>query len=895
MPIIKLFPSTLPGQPIETIEASGTVGQFLAAKYPAYKEGESQPLILKIDGKEIPFKDWDKAEITDNTCLYFHPQGVYPEMINFKSVIGKVFDFAFGWMIPDMPKVGIARSGASIKVANATANQPRLGEVIPDQAGLFRRAPDFLLPPHRYFVNDNEQWIRMLLCVGRGYYDIASSGIKIGGTEIANLGADASYTVYAPGASLAGDTAAEWWHTVPEVGGTSNGTAGLHINNDDIVPFYTTSTSFIFDGLSVTIPAGAGAFPADWVTGMILRIRTVRDYTVELGSGIRCVIKADLDQDFNELQPYVGMPITIWYGPNEGDYIINNYSPRSGGTKAQIRLNYPNGDPVYAFETGYQKMSISHRDSQYEIITSSTSVITVDRVYDDLTVDSGWPGFDYLESTLSWVSLTPTSADFLLWKGPYAACPEGETTDTLEIDIFFPNGIYKTNDNGGINGWTVDLEIQYRDIALAGAWTSVLKTYNYESVDQLGFTETINIGYEIRPEVRVRRNDVEPTQGYAARAEWFALKSKLTIPSSYSGVTTMTMELRSGDRLAALTENQITVECTRKLPVLSGGVWSANTATRSIASYVAYVAKDIGYVDAQLDLVALQTLETLWASRGDYYDWVHDASTVRDTLNQVLQAGYSSLTIAGGKVTPVRDAVRTVLEQMYTPQNMTEPMRRTVSAVRPDDIDGVDVDYIDATTWTRQTVQCRLPGDAGLQVSTVTINGVTSRTKAWRIGMRLRRQAKYRRWRYEFSTELDGLVSNYLSYCYVADDVPGYAKSCLVTGADTVSGGVMLTVTEPITDFSSNSIVSLRDEDGTIDGPYIAEAGATDFQVKAVGLAVAPTIDYAQELTHALIGDSTRYAFEVLITEIKPNGFDSVDLAAVNYDSRVYDDDNNAP
>jgi len=558
-------------------------------------------------------------------------------------------------------------------------------------------------------------------------------------------------------------------------------------------------------------------------------------------------------------------------------------------------LNYPNGDPVYAFETGYQKMAISHRDEQYEILTISSSQITVDRVYEDLTVDSGWPGFDYLESTLSWVSLTRDSASFLLWKGPYAACPEGETTDTLEIDFFFPNGIGRLKDNGGTGGWTVNLEIQYRDIALAGAWTSVLKSYAYSTFDQLGFTETINIGYEIRPEVRVRRSEAERTDGYSEKAEWYALKSKLTPPSSYDGVTTMTVELRTGDRLSAKSENQITVECTRKLPVLSGGVWSANTATRSIASYVAYVAKDIGYVDAQLDLVALEALDTIWSSRGDYYDWVHDPSTVRDTLNQVLQAGYSSMTIVGGKVTPVRDAVRTTLEQMYTPQNMTEPMRRSVSAVRPDDIDGVDVDYIDATTWTRQTVQCRLPGDAGLQVSTVTINGVTSRTKAWRIGMRLRRQAKYRRWRYEFSTELDGLVSNYLSYCYVADDVPGYAKSCLVTGADTVTGGVMLTVTEPITDISSNSIVSLRDEDGTINGPYIAEAGTTDFEVKAVGLAVAPTIDYAQELTHALIGDSARYAFEVLITEIKPNGFDSVDLVAVNYDDRVYDDDNNAP
>jgi hypothetical protein len=732
------------------------------------------------------------------------------------------------------------------------------------------------------------------LCIGRGYYSIPVDGIKIGGTEILNFDTNAVYAIYEPGDSLAADQCADWWHTVPEVGGTTNGSAGLHIKTETAIEQYPTGDSLIFDNYTVTMPAGAGTFPAAWAAGMTVIICTVRDYEVELGSGARALIRADLDQDFAELMPYVGMKISIWGNSNAGDYTIYSYVPRSGAVRAQIRLSYDNGDPVYALELGMQKFAIGYRNFQYEIVTASTSAITVERITDTGVMESGWVGFDYLESTLSLTALD-YSDTLGTWTGPYAACPAGELTDTIEVDIFFPNGLGRVRDNGSTGKRRVDLQIQYRDIDIGGAWTTASTYYEYQSFDQLGFTEVIDIGYMIRPEVRVRRTGEESTDNKISdRVEWYALKSKLVAPTSYEGVTTMTLQLRTGDRIAATGENLITVESTRKLPELSGSTWSANTATRSIISYMAYVAKDIGYVDAQLDLTTMDALDTLWASRGDYYDWAHDASTVRDTINQVLQAGFAMMTISGGKLKPVRDADRATLEQMYTPQNMTEPMRRSVSAVRPDDIDGVDVEYIDSTTWTRQTVQCRLPGDAGVQVQTITLNGVTSRTRAWRIGMRIRREVKYRRWRYEFSTELDGLVSNYLSYCYVADDVPGYAKSCLVTGADTVSGGVMLTVTEPI-DITSNSIVSLRDEDGTIDGPYIAEAGNTDFLIKAVGLAVAPTINYSQELTHALIGDSTRYAFEVLITEIKPNGFDNVNLVAVNYDSRVYDDDDNAP
>ena len=49
------------------------------------------------------------------------------------------------------------------------------------------------------------------------------------------------------------------------------------------------------------------------------------------------------------------------------------------------------------------------------------------------------------------------------------------------------------------------------------------------------------------------------------------------------------------------------------------------------------------------------------------------------------------------------------------------------------------------------------------------------------------------------------------------------------------------------------------------------------------------------EPAHVIFGTTTTWSYPVLVTEITPNG-DTVEVKAVNYDARIYaDDDNFAP
>src|SRR5690606_1606490 len=114
-------------------------------------------------------------------------------------------------------------------------------------------------------------------------------------------------------------------------------------------------------------------------------------------------------------------------------------------------------------------------------------------------------------------------------------------------------------------------------------------------------------------------------------------------------------------------------------------------------------------------------------------------------INAALESGMAEMTVDGGIIRPVRDEPRTVFEQPYSPQNMTTPLRRAWRNKRHEDPAGVEVEFMNAQTWTKETVMCLLPGDIGAKPTRIKVK-VTDRAKAWRIGMRHRRALRYIVW-----------------------------------------------------------------------------------------------------------------------------------------------------
>lgn len=898
MPVL-VYPSKLEGEPLERHDvcARTSVHEWLTDNVRSYEFRDPAPLSISVNGKPVEPSEWALTYFaaSDEVCIYPEPKGIETILAVAAGIIAAVVVIA---LQPSIPKATKDQSGKGDKLSEASlkGNKIKINQVIREVAGTRKIYPDYLIPLHRYFADPRQQVVETHLSFGKGEFDIPASRILIGDTPVVSLGTDAEYTIYGPGASVAADTRAVWWHSATEIGATSTGTAGLEIVNTISADPVANATAYIFSGDTVTVPSGAGSLPSNWEAGMIIRIDARYPYTIDdgVGVGVRDIINGDIAQ----LGFTAGDLIEI-VGDNAGDYIVDTVDDIAG----TMTLDYSNGSPATSLVLGARRMAISYRGLRYRIVTASTASLTLERLTDTGATDLAWPGFS--DITLDDAVLTlDASTQEGGWLGPFAACPDGELTSVIEWDVFFPGGIIFIGEDGWIappftpGGAIVNVEIQYRDADTAGAWTSVLESFSNNTQDQLGYTRTATLAYPMRPEARMRRIGAKSTNpSVQDTVQWYGLRSKLQAPTSYAGISSMTVKISGGGKIAAQSEQLVSAIVSRKIPTRVAGAWTAPVVTRDIAPWIAYVAKSLGYTDDDLDLDELDRLDAIWKARGDTYDnSTESATTAKEALNVALRAGFSELTVDRGLIRPVRDEPRTVFEHMYTPQNMTAPLQRQFQSYTPDDFDGVDVEYTDSRTWTVETVECRLAGDLGRRIEKIQVPGVTSRDKAWQIGMRQRRATKYRRYVYSFQTELDALNSRYLSYTALGDDVPGYNQSSILEAFAPMGAGHLLVSSEPF-NWAAGGVhmAGIRRKDGTLSGPYVATR-VDDYRFTITGLDFTPDVSWEVEPPHIIFGPVARWSYPALITDISPSGRSGAGVTAINYDVRVYaDDDGVAP
>lgn len=880
---IRIYPSLLPGEPIETHEYTGTLAGFFSSKGIDYAAHETQPVAVSVNGDPLPVEQWGDAHLSarDDVEIHLIPNGgIFKGLGN---ILGKIFNAVFGWL---MPGGGGARDynspgqGRQLETSQAKANQAKLGDAVPELAGRFRRFPDYLTPPRRYFSNPREQWLEFHACVGPGHYQIHAADVKVGETPFSALGVDGHYQIFAPGANLSGVATHEHWHTVDEVGGTSSGTAGLELSTELANRENTQPTSYDFGGDEIS--RLAGEFPTGWGSGTIVNVEYPRQYSVATVH----VPDGGFGYSISEITGYFGhaLPLsTVSIGAigSTITYTVRSSVDQGGGVYA-IRLEDEGGSPV-VLTPGTQTMIFGAEISR--------TVLTYGE--QNLTVSPG--GFQVGSVSGSRVVFSGGTV-YGEWTSEFVATPGNETTSTLEFDFFFPGGLAYISDEGALQNRTVGVEFQHRNLA-GGPRVTVQRTYTQRTLDQIGFTERISIA-AARAACRARRVGASSTSTQVQDTiHWYGLKCRLPTRTNYPNWTTMSIRLRSGGRIAAQSENQINVVATRILPTLQpDGTWSAPQPTRDISAFVRHIALSIGYTDENLDMDELLRLHNLWTSRGETCDYVFDLTTVKEALNTVLRAGMAELTIADGQIRPVRDGVRTTFEQSYSLQNMTGPLRRNFRAKRHDDADGVEVEYTDSETWTQKTVICALPGSQRLKLEKLKPDGVTDRTRAWRIGMRRAREIAYQRWEYAFGTGMDAFNSEYGSYVALFDDIPGYAQSMLLEHIEDAPGGALLHVSEPLRwEEGQSHIVGYRRPDGTLAGPWTATPGSDEYTLIADIPKPWPTVTLKQELPHVYFGTAERWTFPALIKQVTPNGTESASVTAVNHDNRIYADDDNAP
>lgn len=852
---------------------------------------------LYLNGERLLPRQWKSTEFDarDKVEIYREPKGTDPFSITFALVFGaKAVLAALMPKIPGLPSGGRGQ-GKAIDEATSKGNKIKINDVRPECLGFNpSRYPDVIVPARRYFAAPREQRVEMTLAIGEGSYQVPTAKVKTGQTPLISLGDGATFHIYPPGADLSADGAHFYWYQAPEVGQSSTGASGLELTvSSALTPFVSASVMTFADD-TVTIPSGAGTFPDNWEDGLVVNIAAPRTYSIADGTGTggRDVITGEIA----ELGFTAGELIEI-QGVNQGLYEVFSVTPTT------LQVNYAGGSPGTGLVIGDQVMAIGYRGLRYRIIASGTSIIAVERLTSSGAVDSGWPGWVAFSSNAARIQLDSSNLEGG-YRGPFPCVPDGALTTVLEYTIFYPGGIIFFSGDGSPGVLTTTHVFEWRDADVAGAWTAVTTNVSGSSLDAQGYTYRVYLPYPMRAECRMKRLVpilIDPTKKSDAMI-WQMLYAHVpaSTPQSYATTTVMTCNIRGGDRIAAETESLINVECTRILPVLRGGVWQAPQPTREISAAIGHIIRSVGYSDtADIDLVELERLEsTRWTPRGDTYDKIiADGETVKSYLQEVLSAGFSELTIDRGLLVPVRDEPRgPSFDQMYNPEIMLNPLSYSFAMPdQPDDFDGVDVEYFDHITKQNETVQCRLPGDAGTRVENLKAEGICVRYKAWRWGMRKRRAQLYRQRQYAFETELDALNSAYFDFVALGSATPGYGQSAEVVGY-TAGPPVVLESSEPL-DWSQpgQHKVLVRRKDGTASGPYVATR-IDDYTFSI------PSLDFVPDLSGQIdtppiiqFGHESKWVFPALITDVSPRGTRTCNVKAVNYDERMYLSDDAFP
>lgn len=896
---VEIYPNALSAAPFEVHETSApmSIAEWMASKIPGFSLERQVPFAVTVNGQPVAREDWALTVFkpSDDVRFVIVPRGTDP--ISITAALFKGVQSAFKAIMPKVPGVsssGGPASGDPLKEASAKGNKVKLGDPVREVGGRMKVYPDYLQPPHRIFANPREQWVELMLCVGVGEFDITPGSVSIGDTSLDALGLDASYVITGPGGYVGNLTPNEWWHPAPEVGASSTGSSGLELTKLENLTPSVTAGVLQFSGKNIIIPAGQGTYPTDWAVGLTVRVIAPYTYTVtDGGAGVADLIEGDTPQ----LMPMVAGDAVEVVGPNAGHYLLSAINTTA--VPGRLRLNLLDGTPAQNLSLGTASATIGREGLRYRITAITPGQITVDRLSPTGSVDSTWPGFTAMSTGAGSITVD-TSTSQGGWRGPFPAVPANEKTQVIEFDIFCPNGLCGFGKDGNMYALTTNWEVQWRDMAVGGAWTAISYSRREQSRDAMGFTYRITLPYSMRPEVRMRRlfpngrNDTE----WIDTTVWYGLKGFMQSPISYPKVTTVAVRVRASDRIAMDAESQINLIATRRLPTRTDtGAWTTPVATRDIAPFALYVLKSLGYPDSRINLDEFDALDALWKARGDTYDnAITDYATAKNVINQALSCGFAEFSIDRNQVRPVRDGPVNVPKDMYTPQNQTQGVTRSIELPNIDDFDGVEVEYLSSITWQKETILCQLAGDEGRKIEKITAEGVTDATRAWRYGMRRRRTQKYRRNSFDWSTEYDGRNSRYMDLCALTDDVPGYSQSAILRGYQPGGGGAILTVGEAfeVTEGVQHQI-AVRRPDGTFWGPVNCSMIGDKRISVGLPLDFVPTFDGSIEPPHVMFGTPERLMFRVLITSMKPNGMQSTSMTAVGYDARVYLDDDGTP
>jgi hypothetical protein len=512
------------------------------------------------------------------------------------------------------------------------------------------------------------------------------------------------------------------------------------------------------------------------------------------------------------------------------------------------------------------------------------------------------------------------------WVGPHPVNSPGTITDRILVDIVFPRGLGRYNNNGNLVNFTVTWEIEYRHVNDASEpqseWAILWKgslTKAEQSAQRLTQETVVAPG---RYQVRARRTSDSPAKNAVDECVWEAVRAILPGTLSYPQ-TVVAVKMKATDVLSQAASERFTVLQTRKLPLYdpatkkwSGGYdpitrkwWGTLYPTRSFAAAVAWICKEPwgGQLsDEQIDLDGLWAIDALLAEKGWTADaWLDGPYLVWDLLVELCAANLVIPRPGTGVLSFIQDASNRPVRHIFTPHNIVRnSLQRTFGTFSDSTPDDVNVTYFDEDAeYQQRDVTAVLPESESNEESQQRPIWITSRAHAHAYGVRLAAGNRYRRLGVELQSESIGRLLNVGDVVQVKH--PRFRNGPYGKLEDWNAQALTVQFAEApeYPDFDDGDYIAFTRPDGSAWGPVKLEAMNSGFaQFNAADYAAllmqgfeSPfewfTRGYDRMPTIWTVQEGREFDRRMIITKITPQDMFKHSFSLVNDDPRVYNQD----
>ena len=143
---INIYPGQMPGNPIETHEWQGFLGDWFHAAGIEYKTFNKQYVNVYLNGEFLPVSEWAITSITeqDEVSIRPVPFGFALPVWAIWAALGAVVVMTL-LMRPKIPSTrsSDSSSGRTLDVAEGKANTAKLNQTVPELFGTFIRYRDW--------------------------------------------------------------------------------------------------------------------------------------------------------------------------------------------------------------------------------------------------------------------------------------------------------------------------------------------------------------------------------------------------------------------------------------------------------------------------------------------------------------------------------------------------------------------------------------------------------------------------------------------------------------------------------------------------------------------------------------------------------------------------------